>query len=329
MTKLHRSYRNFRENPVEFARRDLERVPEFVSSEKGGEGYLRGVDFYEGDRLTRAYARAIGNFYEMHQRLPDVTPPRFSQEHMFLSKFYRYFPTSPNPAAKHIGLSYLSETLREKMFLPCRVVLETPGDLLRLKSLPGKKVLIKPSLGNSTNIQTDSGGFFQNRKHFAGILKKQYGHRYGVQVGEWIYGVGRQSIVIEEDLSDISTGFEYQIFVRKGQVRLFRKSTNLALKTGSLESIEHAHFYPDGTYCAGKVFGRSELDDRDLPTSIDLMMSVAKDIGAHFDAIRVDMFDTENGVALGELTCFSYNARFRVTTPELEALFVEAFSMTD
>jgi len=54
-------------------------------------------------------------------------------------------------------------------------------------------------------------------------------------------------------------------------------------------------------------------DDRPLPDTIDVMAKLAKQIGSHFDHMRVDFYSDGTNVTLGELTVFNFGGRFPKT----------------
>lgn len=120
------------------------------------------------------------------------------------------------------------------------------------------------------------------------------------QWGEWGYGQARHLVLVEEALPGTTAAglTDYKFFVADGRIRLVQVDV-------------------DRFTCHRRRFYTADwepLDDRcDLPlapvvaapANLSRMVAVATTLGAAFDFIRVDLYDTAGDVWFGELTAYS------------------------
>lgn len=318
----------FEENPLEYARKDIAMGLELFSKMPQIRNGKRGVDVYLPNDLPLIYVSALKNYCEFHKRLPEISCPQFAMDHLFLSKFFRYFPIKPNPSAKHTPLKYVPDNLRNLLYQPKQIVLDSPDELRRVIVKGRNPFFIKLSLGNADFIKLSPDEFNTQREAIISEMARRYSRlRYGVSWGEWVYGIGPQKIIVEQDISPIMTGIEYQFFMRAGELQLFRASSGLDTKHIRGHAFATDFFYPSGIRCPGNLRGRNDLNLDKLSGQIESMIQVCKAVAKFFDAVRVDFIETLLGPVLGELTLYTSNARDLPMSTELESAYLDSFKL--
>ena len=321
--------RQFDMDPIAYAQRDIELGHERFRDVPFVPGGKRGVDVYRSEALPAIYVQALRNFLNSHGRLPDLDTLNQPGDHLFASKFFRYFPIEPNPAAKHNATRFVPEHLRHLLAEPQRRVFFTANDLRRVEISGDKPFFLKISLGNANHIKITPDRFRAEIDDIVAEFERRMAEpRYGLAWGEWVYGVGPQAILVEQDVTPAFTGHEYQFFVRAGRVRVFRVQDGLAWPDdGSERVIKVEYYYRSGALCPGTIYNRMPLDLPQLSDQLDAMIQLAEGIGTHFDTVRVDFLETRRGPVLGELTLFPGNARGHPSTEDLCSVLIDAYRM--
>jgi hypothetical protein len=130
--------------------------------------------------------------------------------------------------------------------------------------------------------------------------------RYG---GEWIYSTAKPGILLEERLGGEVVPEDYRFFVFHGDVALIlvdygRFSVHQG-RVSTAKLIAGRRFYtPD--WKPLEIRNVYEIAPvKPAPPSLDRMLTVASKIGAEFDFLRVDLYDIDGEVWVGELTPFA------------------------
>lgn len=291
------------------------------------QGRVRGLEFYGRD-LPRVYRNAVRNFFRFHQRLPDGEGLPRAADHLFFSKFFRFFPQDPNPASKLNAALYLdAERFGDSIYIPDRRVFSRKQPLREtLSSAPGW--WLKLDLGNSAQIQLPAILNDVDARAARRRLKRWlHSARYGWSWGEWWYSASRQRVFLEEDLTPRMPGDEYQFYMKSGRCILFKKKRVFASADGNKKRTTGAYYDREGRNIPGVQDGYTVPDDLSLSPHLDVMMSAAEQIAESFDHIRVDFIMLHEGPALGELTCCIMNARITYSTDTLEALVKSAVAL--
>jgi hypothetical protein len=130
-------------------------------------------------------------------------------------------------------------------------------------------------------------------------------------LGEWAYGRAARVLLVERWIGESpDPPVDYKVFVYAGVARFIHvHRSRFSGHRASLYDREwnripcrQAHILPDE-------------QDVPAPPHLDELLARAEQIGAGFDSIRVDLFDTEDGVWFGETTPYSWSG-FRPFTPE-------------
>lgn len=116
-------------------------------------------------------------------------------------------------------------------------------------------------------------------------------------LGEWAYEVANPSFLLEEWIGDEDQPpSDYKFFVFHGVVRMIQvdedrfQQHRLSLFTRDWERIQASKDLWDGTSTVGR------------PANLPEMIRIAESAARNFDFMRIDLFDTPNGVYFGETT---------------------------
>lgn len=278
---------------------------------KPPEGTLRGLDFYKPEDLLKATQYALQIFRSAVGRDPDPALPR-TNDHFFVQKFCMPLP-HPNPADKLNAVRYLPAALRDQVRVLERPWVSESPALPPDGAVPPGRYMLKLALGNAANAPVHWPPAPAERERLNALIEKWFSWRYGIDWGEWWYGVGPQRVYLEEDVTEARAGHpEYKLFVRRGKVALVRAA--LYKRVG-----EHARqgcvLTPGFRKIEGTVDSYGPYDIK-VPVSAPAMLRTASAIGGHFDLIRVDFMDTgARRPILNELTVGEQNTR-RIYRPQ-------------
>lgn len=287
----------------------------------------RGVEFY-GPRFPAVYRNAIRNFFRFHGRLPDVEKLPLAADHLFVSKFFRSFPTDPNAASKLNAVRFLDrDRFGAKIYVPRRLFISTTPRLPEDLS-PVFGWLLKLDLGNAAQLKIDPGLDGRKQRIIRRRAERWFREEpYGFQWGEWWYSASPQRVFFEEDLTDRMTGDEYQFFMKGGRCVMFKKKRFFKAAAQGRKKIAASFYDCAGNHVPGTQSDFDTLEDLELSSHTDVMLETAVQIAAAFDHIRVDFILLHEAPALGELTCCTMNARIRCSNNTLEALARDAVRM--
>jgi hypothetical protein len=163
--------------------------------------------------------------------------------------------------------------------------------------------MLKANHGNDMNLELQFPLAAEKRHAATALARRWLACKYGVSWGEWWYATIPPRLILEKHLAiDGKPLLDYKFVVVRGRVELI---------------------YVVRTHKQGKevsIFGR-DLGKRDVvhngwpnlevkfPESIAAMIEVAEMIGRKFLTIRVDLYDLDGAIGLGELTLCPGNAR--------------------
>ncbi len=281
---------------------------------QGAGNTLRGIDVYAPSALPRVFAKAVEIFNRAHGRLPDLKSMPTTADHFFAMKFFHPIPIDPNPADKLDAREFLTGPLRRRVVVPRVVhILDRPvlpePDAIR----PGVYWL-KVSNGNSMQRRFRWPPPPQVRERLEREAREWLSVRYGVQWGEWWYGLTDPRLFLERDVSPlIANRPEIKVFVRSGRVTFFYAIRHHRNGWHEKAYFDEAHRPMHGGY------GRYRPMQCNLPDTIDTMLEAAAVIGRRFSVARVDFLDVGGDKpCLGEVSICHNNARCLFSPPEFD-----------
>lgn len=191
-----------------------------------------------------------------------------------------------------------------------------------LSKLPEKFVL--KTNGDSGSVFICEKGKTQFDEVFR-KLDKSINVNYYLSTHEWAYKNVDQKIFAEELL--ISDSYndmpDFKFFIFNGKYRFGFTAQNRStdLRFGLFEKeleylpCEYSHLKPKNK-------------NRLKTENIKKMISIAEEVGSYFDFVRVDMYDTNNGPMIGELTFITMSGQGPFTKKKYDQKFGEYFKDT-
>lgn len=126
-------------------------------------------------------------------------------------------------------------------------------------------------------------------------------HRQGSLLGEWAYTLVPPTLFFERWVGE-ATPTDYKVFVFDGVARFITVHTDRF--SGHRASI----YRPDWSRVDARLPRAPEhAADVPRPQHLERLVAIAEKIGAGFDFIRVDLFETEEGVWFGETTPYPWS----------------------
>jgi hypothetical protein len=130
---------------------------------------------------------------------------------------------------------------------------------------------------------------------------------YGKHSGEWTYSRIDPLVMVEEFIESTAKSadgvpWDYKFFVFDGKCAMIQVDVNRfsgharALFTREWKLIPAQLTYPQAR------------EEPRRPDKLDEMLSVAEAAGRGIDFVRVDIYDSNRGPIIGEMTCFPENA---------------------
>ncbi len=240
----------------------------------------------------------------LHQKLlmypragywPQIRNPRTFNEKLMHRKLYTDDPRFARVEDKWAVREYVSEQVGEELLPEVYHVTEN-SETIPFDSLP-EEYVIKPTHLSGPVIIVDENETpdpAQIREECRGWLDRTH----GTMKGEYWYSEIEPQIMIEERLhgvtSDVPRDFKFYVF--HGRVEYVHVDTD--------RYTEHTRRFYDREWNPQEFELKFSLGPGvSKPESLERMIDVAETLGAEFDFIRVDLYETEHaGVVFGELT---------------------------
>ncbi|MGP4031782.1 ATP-grasp fold amidoligase family protein [Pseudarthrobacter sp. 1C304] len=116
-------------------------------------------------------------------------------------------------------------------------------------------------------------------------------------LGEWAYTVATPSFLLEEWIGDGDIApTDYKFFVFNGVVRMIQVDED------RFQDHKMSLFDRDWNNLAASKDLWGQTSGTVRPDHLDQMIRIAEVIGSQFDFMRIDLFDTPNGIYFGETT---------------------------
>jgi hypothetical protein len=231
----------------------------------------------------------------------NLNNPLSYAEKLVWKKIYDRNPLLPIIADKFLVRGYLKDFLGEKeaesVLVPLLYVTDEP-DTIPFDRLP-KGYVIKPNHASGRYFIIEKSTVI-DRGLIIRKCKEWLRRAYGLRSHQWAYQSIKRKILIEELLCEEDGGLptEYKFFIFHGKCHLILVvydrfvGTNYAYYTPEWERVNI-----QGPF--------KQADQKQRPGSLDVMIHLAETLGAHLDAIRVDLYLAKNRIYFGEMT--NYN----------------------
>jgi hypothetical protein len=256
-------------------------------------------------RIRRQFKESLG--YE-----GNFENPRTHQEKMQFRKLYGNHAFYALVTDKYKVRDYIAAKVGARHLIPLLGVFDRLDESI-FENLP-QQFIIKANHGCKWHeVVHDKGklAIHKTIRRFNTLCNR----RYGGIAGERHYNFIKPKIVIEPLLQepDGSLPWDYNFFCYNGP-RGFDCNFAIASPRG-----QSATFETDWRIVRSDL-PESELATHIKPANFDVMLDVAKRLSADFDFVRVDLYNVDNTVYFGELTCTPHQGYGAIPDPKRQKM---------
>ncbi len=241
----------------------------------------------------------------------DLDNPVTFNEKMQWIKLYDRRPEQTVMVDKYLAREYISQRIGDEYLVPLVGVWENPDDI-DFDSLPDKFVLkCNHNSGLGMCICHDKSTL--DREKVVEGLKKGLAEDYYLMGREWPYKNVPRRVICEELLEDNVMGelVDYKFFCFDGEVYCTFVSTDRATKQG----IKVSFFDREWKILPFKKRYPSIRENFPKPVNYDKMVEISALLSKTFPFLRVDFYEVEGRLYIGELT-FCPGSGFEPFYPE-------------
>lgn len=224
-----------------------------------------------------------------------------------------------------------SDKLAMRTYVTSRLGEESVPKLLKVDDyvsafveLPGPYVL-KPNHGSGMVTVVGEGQFLSSKQQLE--AESWLNVDYCWEEREWGYVGARQLLLAEEFLHGEDTSEpppDYKLFTFEGKVEIVQVS---------MDRFAEFHWElrrPDWSLVFdSRASNRNHQPSRSVPpVHLDSMLETASTLGRGIDFVRVDMFDVDGGVLIGELTTYPWGGNLKFRLKGLDRLLGQCWNST-
>lgn len=261
-------------------------------------GTLRGIDVMPRNVFTQKLSRAAKIYYGGYRQIPDFLAPQGFYEKLCLAKVFAPIPM-PSPADKLSVERYIPNRLKTRV-KPVRVVWSSvypiTEDALNAAKISGGRYYAKLNSGAGSMQKVTLPLAPDDAASLSDQSARWLDSTHGTKAGEWWYWLIGKRVFLEEDLSKVGTSLtDWKFHVGGGKV--------LAIQLDLDRHSNHKQliFDREFRFINEELFFRTS-DPIDKPDFVDEMVEIAEEIGGQFEFARVDLYQNENQIHLGEIT---------------------------
>ena len=216
-------------------------------------------------------------------------PETFNQKIQF-RKLYDHNPLYSVCADKYGVREYVKEKVGEEYLIPIYLITDKLTEE-QWEKLPNSFV-IKPTHDNGTvRIVKDKKNADRDRiiKYMNMALELDYG-KFSL---ESFYSNIPRKIIVEKYLKDNIEDYKFNCF-NSGEIVLERVS-----KAREISNMYNPYTWEKLNFTTGNIV---DTKDYEKPKNLDKMIEIAKKLSEDFDYVRVDMYNIDGKIYVGELT---------------------------
>lgn len=268
-----------------------------------GEGYQRGIDFYNRQELLQTLVNVLLAYRRAGGRFPDLVSPRLFSEKINHAKFFAPIKV-PESGNKLLTASFLPPDLGNRVGVP-EIVWHSDEPIL-----PGNDTLaadvyyLKASHGSGMvrRIRFPLGA--EERRELEATCRHWLSGPFGLALGEWWYDAFPRRILIEKSVAARSPSIVLLFYVVGGEVAFLsvdEKSLEPGFPTRCLRL--DGNFHP----LARQKQDRERLEEFHLSDAHRRdCLEAARAIGRQFLAARIDLIvGDDDRIYLNEVTLSS------------------------
>ena len=280
------------------------------------QAWVKGAVYRRNCRLDpHRYRAELERWYRLSKgRDCDLDHPRTMMDKLQWLKLYDSTPLKGRVADKYLARQWIADRVGEEFLVPLVGVWDSP-DEIDFDSLP-ERFALKATHGSAWNILvTDKGALDVRgaRRRMASWLALRKAMMGGFELH---YEFCEPRIVCERFIQDETGGLrDYKFMTFDGDVQFAitveGRSTRRVLGT----------YLPDWTRAPFEyVYDEGRAPDVPRPRGLEQMLALARELGKGFACARVDFYEVDGRVYVGEITftCTSGLSDFRPPRYDLE-----------
>lgn len=278
-----------------------------------------GTDAYGAFRLACSIDRYTNNY----KRLPDLLQPTDFTEKLILWKHFGAMPI-PTPADKLTCETFVPKALHAALRTPERPwVSDQPETLPRAGEIADGVYYLKHNHSHGARKLVYP---LSDTEHEAAVAVAKVGmeKEHGFWASEWWYSHIPRKAFLERHLDEGASQDvpDWKFWTFGGKVSLVQVDLN---RSGGHVQLLHKR---DLTFLPHELYYRTGSTGVKRPEAYDRMVDIAEAVGQKLDFARVDLYATEQGITLGEITICPTGASQRVRSKEIDTILSKAWGQT-
>lgn len=263
---------------------------------------------------SRVFLKAA--YYVVFGEDLDLKQPRAFTEKIQWIKLYDKNPLYTVITDKYMVRRYISEKIGKEYIVPLLEVWEKPRDI-DFEKLPTKCVIKCTHDCGSVIVYDKNKNIDTQIKKY---IQKKYRRNFYYVGREWAYKNIRRRIVVEPYLVDENgTLLDYKFFCFNGKVRFFKIDFD--------RHIQHRANYYDvnGKFLnfGEEAYPRDPNRNVRMPNELHKMIALAEKLADGFSFLRVDMYNCDDNIMVGELSLYPGSGLLRYDPDEWDYMIGE------
>ena len=251
----------------------------------------RGFHFFN----DKVYLKIL---FKLHfNKKLDFNNPKTINEKLQWLKLNDRNPLYSTLVDKSLVKDYVARIIGVEYIIPTIAVYNNVKDI-NFDSLPDKYVMKCTHDSGCICICNDKNDF--DKVDALKKLKKSLNKNYYYYGREWPYKNVKPRIIIEKNMSELSSVDDYKFYCFNGKVHFVMIVTNRFSKEGPKADFFDDHFnYLDFTW------GFEHCEERPKkPQNFDKMIKIAEKLSATIPHVRVDLYNLNSKIYFGEMTFY-------------------------
>lgn len=284
---------------------------------------IRGLCFNVYEFLTfysiekKKFRQRMG--YEL-----DLQNPKTFSHFIVFKKIYDRNPVLPKMADKYLARQYLLERFGDdiKDFLVPILFVGSDPNKIPFDEITGNYI-VKANHNSGPNFIVKTNNI--NKKYIVDSLIKQLKYPYGILKHEWAYGKIKKRLVVVERLLEDKDGNiprDFKFHMINGKCAFIQVDFD--------RFIDHSRSLYDENwnFIEGTLKFKQGIQIAP-PLNLDLMLSISRKISFGFDYLRVDLYNLNGKIYIGELTHYPGSGMEVFSPQSLDFRFGSYFKKDD
>lgn len=259
---------------------------------------LRGV-FFDLSEVITNYRLEKKKFKKMLGYDLDLKNPKSFSHHIVCKKIYDRNPLLPILCDKYRAREYIRKILgaekAEKFLVPLLWVGEDPEMIPFDEFRSGYVIKVNHNSGPNFIVKK---GEVPDRNKIINEIKKQLKYSYGILKHEWAYKkIEKRLVIVEKFLQDADGRVpkDYKIHMISGECAFIQVDLD------RFDDHSRSIYDKEWRLIKGTMTFKQGREE-DKPKNFDIMIDLAKKLSNNLDYIRIDQYNIDGQIYMGEMT---------------------------